>query len=105
MCKFDDVFQEIDALPPVISQDHKIGLKESTDPVSIRPYRYPSFQKNAIEVMVKEMLDKGLVRPSTNPFFTPIVLVKKKDNIWRLCIDYRAINYKTVKDKFPILVI
>lgn len=63
------------------------------------------FQKNAIEVMVKEMLDKRLVRPSTSHFLAPIVLVKKKYNSWRLCIDYKAINYKTMKDKFLILVI
>lgn len=40
----------------------------------------PAFQKKFIEDMVKEMLDKGIIRPSSTPFYAPIVLVKKKDN-------------------------
>lgn len=85
---YEDVFREVEQLPPVRCHDHKITLKEGTDPISVRPYRYPAFQKNIIEEMVKEMLNKGIIRPSSSPFSAPIVLVRKKDNSWRLCIDY-----------------
>ncbi|XP_074265326.1 uncharacterized protein LOC141587757 [Silene latifolia] len=102
---FKDVFKTPTELPPHRTYDHTIHLKEGTTPINVRPYRYPVVQKDAIESIVKEMLESGVVRPSQSPFSSPIVLVKNKDGTWRLCVDYRELNKYTVKDKFPIPVI
>nr|GEW22401.1 reverse transcriptase [Tanacetum cinerariifolium] len=57
------------------------------------------------ELMVKELLDSRVIRPSQSLFSSPIIMVKKKDGSWRMCVDYRQLNKHTDKDKFPIPMI
>ncbi|GAU38891.1 hypothetical protein TSUD_67540 [Trifolium subterraneum] len=92
-------------LPPSRPTDHQIHLHPSSSPVSVRPYRYPFSQKNEIEHQVKEMLQQKLIRPRQSPFSSPVLLVKKKDGSWRFCVDYRALNSITVRDRFPMSTI
>jgi hypothetical protein len=102
---FEDAFEESKGLPPTRSHDHKILLKEDSTLVCVRPYRYPYFQKTEIEKIVRELLQSRVIRPSQSPFSSFILLVRKADGSWRMCMDYKAVNLMTVKDKFPIPVI
>lgn len=67
----------------------------------MHPYRYAHFQKEEIKRRVREMLDNELIRPSSTPFSSPVLFVKK-DGSWRFCTDYRALNATTMKDWFHI---
>jgi hypothetical protein len=62
-------------------------------------------QKNTIETIIRQMLKNKEIQPSNSPFSSPIILVKKKDRSWRLCMDFRGLNELTIKNKFPIPVI
>ncbi|GJX17947.1 putative mitochondrial protein, partial [Tanacetum coccineum] len=91
---FEDVFAVSTKLPPQRSLDHKIPLVPNTPPINIRPYKHPPSQKDEIEVMVKELLDSRVIRASRSSFSSPIAMVKKKDETWRMCVDYRQLNKK-----------
>ncbi|XP_019233481.1 PREDICTED: uncharacterized protein LOC109214057 [Nicotiana attenuata] len=101
----EGLFQEPKSLPPSRDCDHAIKLVPGAEPINLRPYRYSFEQKNAIEEIVAEMLKAQTVARSVSPFASPILLVKKKDSSWRMCMDYRKLNEATVKNKYPIPVV
>jgi len=103
--EYKDIFKEIIRLPPERTHDHQIPLVPGAGQVNLRPYRHPWEQKNVIEKMVEEMLSTGILRNSKSPYASPIVLVKKVDGTWRMCVDYRSLNERTIKDKYPIPLI
>ncbi|GKC59999.1 hypothetical protein Tco_1087597 [Tanacetum coccineum] len=66
------------------------------------PYRLaPSEMKELLE-QLKELSDKGFIRPSSSPWGAPVLFVKKKDGSFRMCIDYRELNKLTVKNRYPL---
>lgn len=74
-------------------------------PVKVRPYHYSPLQKNEIESQVQQMIQNGVVRPSSSAFASPVLLVRKKDGTWRFCVDYRHLNAITQKNKHPLPVV
>ncbi|KAL2226249.1 UNVERIFIED_CONTAM: Transposon Ty3-G Gag-Pol polyprotein [Sesamum indicum] len=103
--EFEDIFKEPHSLPPERKIEHRIELLPEAIPRRQHPYRYAYRQKTEIEKIVKEMLNSGIIRPSQSSFASPVLLVKKKDGGWRMCVDYRYLNKLTVKHNFPIPII
>ena len=69
-------------------------------PMFIAPSRMAPMELNGLKKQFEELLDKEFIRPSTSPLGAPMLFVKKKDGSLRLCIDYRQLNWITVKDKY-----
>lgn len=103
--KYEALFQPPTTLPPSRFCDHSIPLIEGARPVNIRPYRFSPDMKDEIESQVNEMLQSGLIQHSSSAFSSPVLLVKKKDNSWRFCVDYRHLNALTLKSKYPVPII
>ncbi|MCO5601487.1 hypothetical protein L7F22_055608 [Adiantum nelumboides] len=89
-------------LPPERLKDHAIDLVPGDSPPNRPPYRVSAAQQKEIMSQVGELLEKGLIQPNSSPFCPPVLLVQKKDGSWHMCIEYRALNKNTIKNRFPI---
>lgn len=85
--------------------DHQIELIPGAKPPAMGPYRMTPPELEELRKQLKELLEAGHVRPSKAPFGAPVLFQKKQDGSLRLCIDYRALNKVTVKNKYPIPLI
>jgi hypothetical protein len=100
------VFTTPKELPPSCGvHDHSIPLIPGSLPPNVRPYRHPFARENEIEKIVHELLEAGVIRPSTSTYSSLVVMVLKKEGNWHMCPDFWALNKLTIKDKFPIPVI
>ncbi|GJV10246.1 putative reverse transcriptase domain-containing protein [Tanacetum coccineum] len=72
-------------------------------PVARAPYRLAPSEMKELSEQLKELLEKGFIRPSSSPWGAPVLFVKKKDGSFRMCIDYRKLNKLTVKNRYPLL--
>eukprot|EP00253_Pinus_taeda_P030212 PITA_30212 len=88
--------------PPDRGFEHTIELEQGIQAVITTPYRHPKAYRDEIEQAIQELLALGHIQPNTSPFASFVVLVKKKDGTLRMCIDYRALNKKTLKNRYPI---
>ena len=55
-----------------------------------------------LKMQLKELLDLGLIRPSVSLWGAPVIVIRKKEKSWRLCIDYRQLNKATIKNQYPL---
>jgi hypothetical protein len=85
--------------PPDRGFEHTTELEVGATLVITAPNRHPKRFKDEIEKAIKELLAMGHIRPDTSPFASLVVLVLKKDGTLRMCIDYRALNKKTIKNR------
>jgi hypothetical protein len=101
--EFPDVFpEELPGLPPDREVEFAIELIPGTSPISRRPYRMPPNELAELKVQLKELLDKGFIRPSKSEWGCPALFIKKKDQSLQMCVDYRPLNAVTIKNKYPL---
>jgi hypothetical protein len=101
--EYDDVFQELpEGLPPERKIAHVIPLIPGAQPVYRGVYRLTVGEKQEAERMIAELLRKGLIEPSSSPWGASVLFVPKPDGSLRMCIDYRALNKLTVKNRYPL---
>eukprot|EP00794_Sanderia_malayensis_P016602 gene16602-biopygen14025 len=99
LLEYPDVFNNGLGHTTVIS--HKINTGDSP-PIRQHPRRLPYHYRGEVDKQVQDMLTQGVIKPSTSPWSSPIVLVKKKDGSYRFCIDYRKLNLVTKHDAIPL---
>ncbi|GJY32203.1 putative reverse transcriptase domain-containing protein [Tanacetum coccineum] len=101
---FPDVFPEdLSGLPLTRQVEFQIDLIPGAAPVARAPYRLAPSEMKELSEQLKELFDKGFIRPSSSPWGAPVLFVKKKDGSFRLCIDYQELNKLTVKNRYPLL--
>ena len=88
--------------PPKRDIEHEIQIESGGRPPNRPPYRLGPAEQDELEAQVKDLLTQGFIRPSSSPYGAPVLFVPKKDGRWRMCVDYRALNKQTIKDKFPL---
>ncbi|XP_069145563.1 uncharacterized protein [Solanum lycopersicum] len=101
--EFLDVFpSDLPRMPPDRDIDFSIDLEPCTHPISIPPYRMAPSELREIKAQLQKLLGKCFIRPSAYPWDAPILFVKKRDESFRMCIDYRKLNKVTIKNKYPL---
>jgi hypothetical protein len=101
--EFPDVFpEELPGMPPKRKVEFSIELIPGIAPISKRAYQVSGSELVELKKQIDELLEKGYIRPSTSPWAAQVLFVEKKDGTKRMCIDYRALNEVTVKNKYPL---
>ena len=103
VCDFADVFpDELPGMPPDRAVEFYIDLVPGTSPIAKAPYRMNPLEYVELKKQLKELEDKGYIRPSSSPWGCPAMFVAKKDKSQRLVVDYRPLNEVTIKNKYPL---
>nr|GEY54216.1 reverse transcriptase domain-containing protein [Tanacetum cinerariifolium] len=89
-------------LPPPRQVEFKIELMPGAAPVARAPYRLEPSELKELPDQLKELFEKGFIRPSSSPWGAPVLFLKKKDGSFCMCIDYRELNKLTVKNRYPL---
>ncbi|KAH0706063.1 hypothetical protein KY285_010594 [Solanum tuberosum] len=94
--------EDLPGLPPEREIEFGIDVIPDTQPISIPPYRMAQVELRELKEQLKDLLEKGFIRPSMSPWGAPVLFVRKKDGLLRMCIDYRLLNKVTIKNKYPL---
>nr|GFD26145.1 putative reverse transcriptase domain-containing protein [Tanacetum cinerariifolium] len=101
---FPEVFpKDLPGLPSIRPVDFQIDLVPGAAPVARAPCRLAPSEMKELAEQLKELSNKGFIRPSSSPWGAPVMFVKKKDGSFRMCIDYQELNKLTVKNRYQLL--
>nr|GEY65261.1 putative reverse transcriptase domain-containing protein [Tanacetum cinerariifolium] len=100
---FLEVFpDDLPGLPPPWKVEFRIDLTPGAAPVARAPYRLAPSEMKELAKQLQELSKKGFIHPSSSPWGAPLLFVKKKDESFRMCINYRELNKLTVKNRYPL---
>jgi hypothetical protein len=96
-----------DQLSSTNATKHSIQVEPGTEPINTRPYRLPETQKREVDRQVKQLLQEGIIEESNSAWSSPILVIPKKMDAsgqpkFRLVVDYRKLNEKTVGNAYPL---
>ena len=104
LSEYKDVFPDDlpNELPPIRGNEHRIELIDNSSPPFKPTYRLSYKEMDELKKQLTELTSKGIIQPSKSPYGSPVIFVKKKDGSFRMCVDYRALNKITIKNKYPL---
>ncbi|GKC48499.1 reverse transcriptase domain-containing protein [Tanacetum coccineum] len=97
------IIEDLSSLPPNLQVEFQIDLILGAAPVARAPYRLAPSKMKELSEQLKELSNKGFIRPSSSPWGALVLFVKKKDGSFMMCIDYQELNKLTVKNRYPLL--
>lgn len=104
--RYADLFTEPKGLPPSRpAHDHTITTIPDQRPPFSHPFRMSQEDRTELQRQLEELLDQQRIQPSKSPYGAPVLFVKKKDGSQRLCVDFRALNRQTIRDRYPLPLI
>jgi hypothetical protein len=99
LCVFPDYLL---GMPPEKAIEFNIELQPGIAHISKAPYKMSREELTELKIQLKDLLDKGFIRPSSSPWGCPALFVSKQDKCLCLCVDYRLLNAVTIKNKYPL---
>ncbi|GKA42858.1 putative reverse transcriptase domain-containing protein, partial [Tanacetum coccineum] len=103
---FPKVFpKDFPGIPPTRQVEFQIDLIPGAAPIARATYRLAPSEMKELSDQLKELSNKGFIRPSSLPWGAPVLFVKKKDGSFWMCIDYQELNKLTVKNRYPLPMI
>lgn len=100
--QYSDIFAQNPKKPKVVTNMHHHIVTNDALPIKRKPYRLPHAWNSEIDKQIQEMLQNDIIRPSSSPWNSPIILVKKKDGSMRFVCDFRGLNDVSKKDSYPL---
>jgi hypothetical protein len=99
--EFSDIFANDSQPGTTHLVSHTIETGDAK-PINQMPYRAGRREKQEIEKQIKELMKHKIIRPSKSPWASPVILISKKDETSRFCVDYRKLNSLTIRDVYPL---